>query len=157
MTQPKAKIETVKTNKQDILDTAVKTDALDFLLPDPLLDWQPSAGSGLVVAFRSAEIGDGSGRPDLGKHLMSEFLQAVGRFAPPPSALLFYSGSVVLTRPDSPELPILRQLAAKGTEILVCRISFDTLAEGLKPAVGRPADWPELADRMRLARQVLWP
>ncbi len=157
MTKPKAKNEAVKINKQDILDTAVKTDTLDFLLPDPLLDWQPSDGSGLIVAFRSAEIGGGSDRPDLGKRLMSEFLQAVGRFAPPPSALLFYGGSVALTRPDSPELPTLRQLAAKGTEILVCRISFEALAEGLKPAVGRLAGWPELADRMRLARQVLWP
>jgi len=157
MTKPKAKNEALKANKQDRLDTAVKTDTLDFLLPDPLLDWQPSSGSGLVVAFRSAEIGDGSGRPDLGKRLMSEFLQAVNRFAPPPATILLYSGSVVLTRPDSPDLSILRQLTAKGTEILICRISFEALAEGLEPAVGRLAGWPELADRMRLAHQVLWP
>ena len=157
MTEQNRRQRTAQMTRPDILTEGKAAEGLGFILPDPLLDWAPSGGPGPTIALRSRELGDGSGSAGLGRRLMAEFLQAACRFPQPPAAVIFYSGAVLLTLSDSQVLDSLKSLAGAGAELLICRASLLDLAEGRQPAVGRAAGWPELAERMRQARQVLWP
>ena len=133
----------------------VTTGSLNVILPEPLLELARSHENRPTVVFRSEYLGDGN--PVLGDQLMSEFLQALLAYPDPPQALLFYNCAIHLTLDDSLVLEPLRQLMARGSEILVCRTSLQLLAPESVPVVGRPASMLELTDRMRQARQLLWP
>lgn len=157
MTEQNRRQRTAQVVRPAILTEGKAAENLGFILPDPLLDWTLSGGQGPTIALRSGVLGDGSGLAGLGQRLMTEFLQAACRFPQPPAAVIFYSSAVLLTLPDSLVLDSLKVLAEAGTELLICRTSLLDLAEGRQPAVGRAAGWPELAERMRQARQMLWP
>lgn len=134
---------------------AVKTGSLNVILPEPLLELTRSHENRPTVVFRSEYVGDGN--PVLGDQLMLEFLQALLAYPEPPQAMLFYNCAVHLTMDDSLVLEPLRQLAARGCEILVCQTSLQMLLPDVTPAVGRSAAMMELVDRMRQARMLLWP
>jgi len=128
---------------------------IGVILPEPLLEFTSGGESRPTVAFRSEHIGEGN--PVLGDQLMAQFLEALLAHPEPPLAMLFYNSAVYLTLDDSPVLDTLRKLADRGCEMLVCKTSLQMLSPGRPPAVGRPAAMAELTDRMRQARQMLWP
>ena len=135
--------------------STVATGSLNVILPEPLLELTRSHESRPTVVFRSEYLGEGN--PVLGDQLMSEFLLSLLAHPEPPQALLFYNSAIHLTLEDSLVLESLRQLAARGSEILVCCTSLQMLAPEGKPAIGRPAAMIELTERMRQARLLLWP
>jgi hypothetical protein len=129
--------------------------ALEVLLPDPLMEYGGHRDSRLVVVFRSENAGEGD--PVVGRILMAEYLQALLDHPEPPQALLFYHSAVQLVLEDSPFQDHVRKIASRGTEILACRTSLQLLAPGQQPCIGRAVPLATLIDRMRQASQVLWP
>lgn len=134
-----------------------QADAFGVLLPDPMLDWVHSGSGDLVIACRADTLGDPAGPAELGRHLMSAFMEAVVAFTPPPAAMILYSTAVRMSLPDSEHLENMKKLAASGTEILLCRDSLEHLNLSGESSIGRTCGWNELADRMRKAARVLWP
>ena len=134
-----------------------QAEGFGVLLPDPMLDWVHTGSGDLVIVCRADSLGDPAGPVELGRHLLSAFLEAVVAFTPPPAALILYSTAVRMTLPDSEHLENLKKLAATGTEILLCRASLEHLNLTGESSIGRACDWNELADRMRKAAKVLWP
>jgi hypothetical protein len=128
---------------------------IGVVLPEPLLEFARSHETRPTIVFRSESVGEGN--PVLGDQLMAEFLQALLAHPEPPQAMLFYNCAIHLTLDDSLVLEPLRQLAARGCEILVCQTSLQMLAPESEPAVGKPASMLELTNRMRQAHLLLWP
>jgi hypothetical protein len=134
---------------------AIKENELEILLPEPLLEFESDHDNRPTVVFRSRYIGSGDRVP--GEQLVNELLQALLDHPDPPRGLLFYSSAIFLALDDSPCLDLLLQLAEKGSEILLCRTSLQTLAPGRQPSAGRVCTLAELVDHMRQARMLLWP
>lgn len=134
---------------------AISQRPMSVLLPEPLLEFSQGSEARPTVVFRSEHLGEGN--PVLGDQLMKELFQALLAYPEAPQALLFYNTAVYLVLDDSLVLDAMRQLAARGCEILACKTSLQILAPGRTPAAGRAAPLAELTDRMRQARQLLWP
>jgi len=128
---------------------------LGVLLPEPMLEITPGGRPDPTVILRSERLGEGD--LELGSRLMKEFLQALLACPEPPQALLCYHSAVLLALEDSPVQDAMRQLEARGCEILVCASSLAALAGSRQLAAGRSATLAELVERMCKARQTLWP
>lgn len=144
-----------KNESRLIAAPVINQNPMGVLLPEPLLEFSQGSESRPTVVFRSEHLGEGN--PVLGDQLMKEFIQALLQNPEPPQAMLFYNAAVYLVLDDSQVLEAIRQLAARGCEVLACKTSLQLLMPGRSPAVGRAAALAELTDRMRQARQLLWP
>jgi len=144
-----------KKNSQAITASALSQTPIGVLLPEPLLAFSQGGDPQPTVVLRSEHLGENN--PVLGDRLMADFLQALQQHHEPPKALLLYNTAVNLVLETSPVLESIRQLAAKGCEVLACRTSLQVLAPDRMPVVGRAVPMCELTDRMLLARQILWP
>jgi hypothetical protein len=129
--------------------------ALSVLLPEPLLEFDGIHDARPTVVFRSKHAGEGD--PYLGSQLAAEYLEALYNHPEPPQTLLFYNSGIFLTLESSPVLELLRHLAKRGCEVLVCKTSLQALAPARQPAIGQVAPLAELIDRMRQAKCLLWP
>lgn len=138
-----------------ITTTVINPNSLGVVLPVPMLDLTHSSEVRPTVVFRSEFAGEGD--PILGDQLMAEYVKALLIHPEPPRAMLFYNSAIRLILEDSPLLEPIRQLASRGSEVLICRTSLQMLAPGQQPAVGNAAAMAELIDRMRQARLLLWP
>ena len=77
----------------------------------------------------------GQGSPDLGEVLMKSLMVALSQQTPP-AALLFLNTGVHLAIEGSPVLELLRGMAARGAEILVCGTCLNYYKISEKLAVG---------------------
>ncbi len=135
--------------------TVLAQNAIDVVLPEPLMAFSRNHEIRPTVVFRSETMGEGN--PVLGDQLMTEFLQALLAHPEPPQTMLFYNSAIHLTLDDSLALDAIRSLNARGAEVMICRTSLQMQAPGCQPAVGRIASLAELTDRMRQAQLLLWP
>ena len=135
--------------------TVISQSPLGVILPETMLDFSQGSEPQPTVVLRSESLGEG--HPELGLQLMTEFFQALLDHPEPPAALLLYHSAVRLALDGSPVQDAIRQLAARGCEVLVCKTSLQKLAAGQRPLTGRVAALAELTDRMRQAGHLLWP
>lgn len=142
-------------SKQSGQAAVLSQSPLGVILPETMLDFSRGSEQQPTIVLRSESLGEGN--PELGRQLMAEFFRALLDHPEPPAALLLYHSAVRLVLDGSPVQDSVRQLAARGCEVLVCKTSLQALAAGQKPATGRSAALDELTDRMRQAGHLLWP
>ena len=146
-----------KASMQTVPQLEQQKQSLDFILPDPMMEWSDSDSGGVAVVLRSRRLGDETIPEALGESLMATFIRTMAGSPAVPASLLLYGSAVCLAASDSFYLEALSRMQAHGCEILCCQISFSALTEEEKPAVGQLADWVDLTDRMQKSKQVLWP
>lgn len=114
----------------------------------------PCAPAGDCVFFLGKEyIGDGD--RTLGENLMKMFLYTLAQSDAPPAALLFMNGGVKLPSGEGEIVTSLKELEAKGCQIMVCGtcLNFYGLTEQCK--VGVVSNMYDIVERMRGAGKVV--
>ena len=108
-----------------------------------------------VVAVSSSVMG--TGNDELGAALMKAFLYALAQQEEPPATVLFYNGGAKLTCEGSVSLEDLRDLEARGTEILTCGtcLNFYGLTEKLR--VGSVTNMYDIVEKLTGAGLVVKP
>ena len=106
----------------------------------------------LVVVISSDEMGQGS--PDLGKILIKSFIGALTELASPPASLIFVNGGVRLTTEGSNVLEDLRDLEAKGCELLSCGTCLNFFELG-QPQAGSISNMMAILETMASADKLI--
>ncbi|HOV80575.1 MAG TPA: sulfurtransferase-like selenium metabolism protein YedF [Bacillota bacterium] len=89
----------------------------------------------------------GQGSPDLGEVLMKSFINTLAEQGQP-RAMLFLNTGVYLTVEGSPVLDKLKELAGRGTEMLVCGTCLNYYKVMDKLAVGVVSNMYEIHSRL---------
>lgn len=108
---------------------------------------------GTVIFIAADRLG--SGDDELGVALMLSAVGALGRLAPPPSAVLFMNAGVKLCAPGAKALRDLQALSAAGTDLVCCGTCLDWFGLRETLAVGRPSNMAELLSLQHAATRVI--
>ncbi|MEW6328360.1 MAG: sulfurtransferase-like selenium metabolism protein YedF [Thermodesulfobacteriota bacterium] len=108
-----------------------------------------------ILVFKSDQMGIGEAA--LGKILVQALLKTLPSLDEKPAKLIFYNRGVYLTIEDSEVLPILKNLAANGMEILVCGTCLDYYHLKEKLAVGAISNMFSILETMLKADKVIFP
>ena len=99
----------------------------------------------------------GEGAEELGKILMKSFLYALTQQDELPDTILFYNGGAKLTCECSESLEDLKDLAARGVEILTCGTCLNFYGITEKLQVGSVTNMYDIVERMSSADRVIKP
>jgi selenium metabolism protein YedF len=96
----------------------------------------------------------GSGTEELGKLLLKNYLYALKDVTRLPSAMLFVNSGVFLTTEGSESVDTLKELEAKGVEMLSCGTCLDYYRLKEKLVVGRVTNMFEIVEKTTGKRTV---
>ena len=99
----------------------------------------------------------GEGAEELGKILMKSFLYALTQQDELPDTILCYNGGAKLTCEGSESLEDLKDLAARGVEILTCGTCLNFYGITEKLQVGSVTNMYDIVERMSSADRVIKP
>ena len=108
-----------------------------------------------VVAVTADHMGEGN--EELGKVLIKGFLFAQTQLETLPDTILFYNGGAKLTCEGSESLEDLKDLAARGVEILTCGTCLNFYGITEKLQVGSVTNMYDIVERMSSADRVIKP
>lgn len=108
-----------------------------------------------VLVFKSDQMGIGEAA--LGKILIQALFKTLPGVDEKPGKLIFYNRGVYLTAEGSEVLPVLKELAANGMEILVCGTCLDYYHLKEKLAVGTISNMFSILETMAKAAKVIFP
>jgi selenium metabolism protein YedF len=111
------------------------------------------AGHLLVLVVRGECMGRGD--DELGHILMRSFFHTLGEAAPLPDTIIFYNSAVKLVSEGSPVLENLRELCARGVEILACGTCLGHYELRESVAVGETSNMYTIAETMLRAGRVI--
>ncbi|MDQ7837286.1 MAG: sulfurtransferase-like selenium metabolism protein YedF [Thermodesulfobacteriota bacterium] len=126
----------------------------NFLTCQPGQQKMPSKKETAFV-FKSDQMGAGDAA--LGKILVQALLKTLSSVDEKPNKLIFYNRGVYLAIEGSEVLPILKDLAANGMEILVCGTCLDYYHLKEKLAVGTISNMFSILETMAKADKVIFP
>ncbi|MCP4680574.1 MAG: sulfurtransferase-like selenium metabolism protein YedF [Deltaproteobacteria bacterium] len=115
-----------------------------------------STDDGPIVLFIAGD-GIGSGSDELGKKLMTAFVQIQGEVSPKPKTIILMNSGVKLVCDGSQVIEDLRGLAEQGVEILACGtcLGYYDIKETLR--VGTISNMFDIAQAMMSAAKVVAP
>ena len=115
----------------------------------------PAAKKTKLVVLSADHMGEGA--EELGKILMKSFLYALTQQDELPDTILCYNGGAKLTCEGSESLEDLKDLAARGVEILTCGTCLNFYGITEKLQVGSVTKMYAIVERMRSADRVIKP
>lgn len=106
-----------------------------------------------MVLITSEQMGHGD--DELGSKLMLNYINNINELGSDLWRLVFLNNGVKLTTEGSDVIPILKELEADGTVILVCTtcLNYFNLLE--KKQVGVATNMPDIINAMRFADKVI--
>jgi selenium metabolism protein YedF len=107
----------------------------------------------LVVFIDTDSLGRGS--EELGRILMSSFLQTLEQSEVHPQKVILINSGVKLACEGSEVLEDLQELSAKGTEILSCGTCLDFFGIKKKLSIGRVSNMYEILNSLARAGKVI--
>jgi len=113
---------------------------------------RPDSRGDFVVAVDSCTMGKGS--DELGATLMKGFLYALSQLETLPRAILFYNGGAKLTVEGSVSVEDLKDMEARGVEILTCGTCLNYYGLSDKLAVGSVTNMYSIVEKLAGARVI---
>lgn len=110
----------------------------------------PAAKKTKLVVLSADHMGEGA--EELGKILMKSFLYALTQQDELPDTILCYNGGAKLTCEGSESLEDLKDLAARGVEILTCGTCLNFYGITEKLQVGSVTNMYDIVERMKRRR-----
>ncbi|MCB2199201.1 sulfurtransferase-like selenium metabolism protein YedF [bacterium] len=108
-----------------------------------------------MIVIQLANDGMGRGDEELGKRLMTTFLQVLGQADQTVAAMVLFNTGVRLACEGSPVLQELKELEERGTMILSCGTCLNHFDLGRKLVVGKASNMVEITDTMLKAEKVI--
>ena len=115
----------------------------------------PAAKKTKLVVLSADHMGEGA--EELGKILMKSFLYALTQQDELPDTILCYNGGAKLTCEGSESLEDLKDLAARGVEILTCGTCLNFYGITEKLQIGSVTNMYDIVERMCSADRVIKP
>ena len=115
----------------------------------------PSAEKTKLVVLSADHMGEGA--KELGNILMKSFLYALTQQDELPDTILCFTGGAMLTCEGSESLEDLKDLAARGVEILTCGTCLNFYGISEKLQVGSVTNMYDIVERMSSADRVIKP
>ena len=112
-----------------------------------------SARPTVLVKNRVMGLGD----DELGRVLMKAFLKTLREADPLPACLIFINAGIHLTTTGSEEIPTLKDLEAKGAEVISCGTCLDYHGKLNAVEVGIVGNMFDIVDRLTRAPKVIAP
>lgn len=106
-----------------------------------------------VLVFTRAGLGEGP--KDLQGKLAQKFLALIHESNLLPSKILFYTDGVRLACTGSPVLEQLKQLEARGVELVLCKTCLDYFDLAEQVEVGIVGGMPDIIEAMAKAEKVI--
>lgn len=114
-----------------------------------------STSSDIIYVISSDSMGRGSDQ--LGWALLQTFVQTIKDVTPLPTKIVLYNSGVKLVTTESGALEALRQLQAKGVEILACGTCLDYFQLKSALQVGQISNMHEIMSTMATADKIVSP
>jgi sulfur relay (sulfurtransferase) complex TusBCD TusD component (DsrE family) len=99
--------------------------------------------------------GLGEAPADLQEKLAQKFLILIIESGLLPAKILFYTDGVKLAFAGLPLLPQLKQLEARGVELVLCKTCLDYFGLGEKVEAGIVGGMPDIIEAMAKAEKVI--
>lgn len=115
----------------------------------------PAAKKTKLVVLSADHMGEGA--EELGKILLKSFLYALTQQDELPDTILCYNGGAKLTCEGSESLEDLKDLAARGVEILTCGTCLNFYGITEKLQIGSVTNMYDIVERMSSADRVIKP
>ncbi len=106
-----------------------------------------------VLLFTRNGLGEASA--ELQGKLAQKFLTLILESGLLPAKILFYTDGVRLACSGSPVLDPLKQLEAKGVELVLCKTCLDTFGLGEQVEAGIVGGMPDIIEAMTKAEKVI--
>lgn len=116
---------------------------------------RPDKRKDTVIVISSDRMGDGN--DELGAVLMKGFIFAVSQLEELPQTILFYNGGARLTAEGSDSLADLKEMEARGVQIMTCGTCLDYYGLKEKLQVGSVTNMYRIAEIMNGAEKVIRP
>jgi selenium metabolism protein YedF len=113
------------------------------------------AGTTLIYVIASDSMGRGS--DELGWALLQTYIQTIKDVTPLPQKIIFYNSGVKLVTASSGALDALKQLQARGVEILACGTCLDFFKLKSAIQVGQISNMHEIMQSMATADKLVSP
>lgn len=108
-----------------------------------------------MIVIQLGHDGMGRGDEELGKRLMTTFLQVLGQADKTVAAMVLFNTGVRLACEGSPVLQELKDLEERGTMILSCGTCLNHFDLERKLVVGKASNMVEITDTMLNAEKVI--
>jgi len=108
-----------------------------------------------VVAIKNDKMGFGS--EELGKILLTAFVNTIRETSPLPGTIVFYNNGIHLAVEGSPVIDSLRELQSRGVKILVCGTCLDYFGKKEQLAVGTISNMYDILEALTSAGHVIMP
>lgn len=109
-----------------------------------------------VIVFTREGIGSVATHDhDLQIKVTGTFLKLIGESGDLPGMMCFYTDGVKLACEDSPLLDDLKELEAKGVQLIVCKTCLEYFSLMDKVRVGIVGGMPDIIDAMTRAGKVI--
>ena len=106
-----------------------------------------------LVMFAKDRLGEGS--EELGNVLVGGFLNTLNEREVLPDKIIFMNSGINLVLKDSPALQLLKELAEKNVDLLVCGSCLDYFGKMDELSVGRVSNMHEILEGMLDAGKVI--
>ncbi len=106
-----------------------------------------------VLLFTRNGLGDASA--DLQGKLAQKFLTLILESGLLPAKILFYTDGVKLACTGSPVIDPLKQMEARGVELVLCKTCLDYFGLGARVEVGIVGGIPDIIEAMGKAGKVI--
>jgi selenium metabolism protein YedF len=108
-----------------------------------------------VVCVKKGQLGDGDA--DLGAILIKGFFATLSDVSQLPKSIIFVNEGIFLALKGSPVADSIKQLEAKGVEVLICGTCLDFHKKMNDIATGRISNMYDILERMTAAGKILYP
>jgi selenium metabolism protein YedF len=115
----------------------------------------PGDDGPLIYVIASETMGRGN--DELGWALLQTFLQTIKDVRPLPAKIIFYNAGVKLVSTESGALDALRELQAKGVEIMACGTCLDFYRLKSSIKIGQISNMYDIMSAMTTAGKVISP
>ncbi|OYT15863.1 MAG: sulfurtransferase-like selenium metabolism protein YedF [Bacteroidetes bacterium 4572_77] len=128
---------------------------LEQSTPEDYCTIDPYVKGDYIVNIQKDSLGDGDRL--LGTSLLNSFIETLPEASQLPKAIVFVNSGIFLTLKNATAIKSLKNLEAKGVEILICGACLDFYEKNEEVAVGRVSNMYTILEAMVATGKIIYP